>query len=52
MVQEFISYSILVNPSKESAGKIYGRAGKRSGKAPLKWTFGIKSYSISLLFVW
>jgi transposase len=38
-VQDFVSYSRLVKPSKESAGKIYGHSGKKIGNAHLKWAF-------------
>ena len=38
-VQDFVSYSRLVKPSKESAGKFYGHAGKKIGNAHLKWAF-------------
>ncbi|GBD95393.1 MAG TPA: IS110 family transposase [Nitrospirae bacterium] len=38
-VQNFVSYSRLVKPSKESAGKIYGHSGKKIGNAHLKWAF-------------
>ena len=38
-VQDFVSYSRLVKPSKESAGKIYGHTGRKIGNAHLKWAF-------------
>src|SRR5262245_55067689 len=38
-VQEFVSYCRLVKWAKESAGKRYGTAGKKIGKAYLKWAF-------------
>jgi transposase len=38
-VQDFVSYSRLVKPSKESAGKMYGHSGKKIGNAHLKWAF-------------
>ena len=38
-VQDFASYSRLVKPSKESAGKLYGHSGGKIGNAHLKWAF-------------
>jgi transposase len=38
-VQDFVSYSRLVKPSKESAGKLYGHSGAKIGNAHLKWSF-------------
>jgi transposase len=38
-VQDFVSYSRLVKPSKESAGKLYGHSGAKIGNAHLKWAF-------------
>ena len=38
-VQDFVSYSRLVKPSKESAGKHYGHSGSKIGNAHLKWAF-------------
>ena len=38
-VQDFVSYSRLVKPSKESAGKHYGHSGAKIGNAHLKWAF-------------
>jgi transposase len=38
-VQDFVSYSRLVKPSKESAGKVYGHSGRKIGNAHLKWAF-------------
>ena len=45
-VQDFVSYSRLVKPSKESAGKIYGHSGKKIGNAHLKWAFSEASVSM------
>jgi transposase len=39
-VQYFTSYARLVQPQKESAGKIKGGANKKMGNAYLKWAFG------------
>jgi len=38
-VQDFASYSRLVKPAKESAGKRLGHSGKKIGNAHLKWAF-------------
>jgi len=38
-VQDFVSYSRLVKPAKESAGKRYGHSGGKIGNAHLKWAF-------------
>jgi len=38
-VQDFVSYSRLVKPAKESAGKHYGHSGAKIGNAHLKWAF-------------
>ncbi len=38
-VQDFVSYSRLVKPAKESAGKRYGHSGAKIGNAHLKWAF-------------
>ena len=38
-VQHFTSYSRLIKPTKESAGKIKGGGGKKIGNAFLKWAF-------------
>ena len=38
-VQDFVSYSRLVKPAKESAGKHYGHCGAKIGNAHLKWAF-------------
>ena len=38
-VQNFTSYSRLIKPTKESAGKIKGGSGKKMGNAYLKWAF-------------
>ena len=38
-VQDFVSYSRLVKPAKESAGKRYGTIGGKIGNAHLKWAF-------------
>ena len=38
-VQDFVSYCRLVKCAKESAGKRYGTAGKKSGNAYLTWAF-------------
>lgn len=38
-VQDFLSYSRLVKPTKESAGKILGHSGGKIGNAHLKWAF-------------
>jgi transposase len=38
-VNEFLSYSRLVKPKKESNGKVYGHSGKKIGNAHLKWAF-------------
>ncbi len=38
-VQDFVSYSRLVKPAKESAGKLYGHSGGKIGNAHLKWAF-------------
>jgi transposase len=38
-VQDFVSYCRLVKCAKESAGKRYGTAGTKIGKAYLKWAF-------------
>jgi transposase len=38
-VQDFLSYCRLVKCTKESAGKRYGTAGTKLGKAHLKWAF-------------
>ncbi len=39
-VQDFVSYSRLVRPSKRSAGKpVGGSSGKKIGNAHLKWAF-------------
>jgi transposase len=38
-VQHFTSYSRLIKPTKESAGKIKGGGGKKMGNACLKWAF-------------
>jgi transposase len=38
-VQDFLSYCRLVKPMRESAGKIYGHAGKKIGNVHLKWAF-------------
>jgi transposase len=38
-VQDFVSYSRLVKPAKESAGKRYGHGGGKIGNAHLKWAF-------------
>jgi transposase len=38
-VQDFTSYSRLIKPTKESAGKIKGGGGKKMGNACLKWAF-------------
>lgn len=38
-VQDFASYSRLVKPAKESAGKFYGHSGKKIGNPHLKWAF-------------
>jgi transposase len=45
-VQDFVSYSRLVKPSKESAGKIYGHSGKKIGNAHLKWAFSEAALSM------
>lgn len=45
-VQDFVSYSRLVKPSKESAGKIYGHSGKKIGNAHLKWAFSEAAVSM------
>jgi transposase len=37
--QQFASYSRLVAPRQESAGKLYGVAGRKQGNAYLKWAF-------------
>jgi transposase len=37
--QDFVSYCRLVKCAKESAGKRYGPAGTKIGKAYLKWAF-------------
>jgi len=39
-VQDFVSYCRLVKCQRESAGKIYGTAGKKIGNAYLRWAFG------------
>jgi transposase len=39
-VQDFLSYSRLVKPGRESAGKLLGHAGGKIGNAHLKWAFG------------
>lgn len=39
-VQDFVSYCRLVKCQRESAGKIYGTAGKKIGNAYLWWAFG------------
>ena len=38
-VQNFTSYSRLIKPTKESAGKIKSSGGKKMGNAFLKWAF-------------
>jgi transposase len=38
-VNEFLSYSRLVKPKKESNGKVYGHSGKKIGNPHLKWAF-------------
>jgi transposase len=38
-VQDFVSYGRLVKCAKESAGKRYGTAGAKMGKAYLQWAF-------------
>jgi transposase len=38
-VQEFLSYSRLVHPRKESAGKKKGASGRKIGNVHLKWAF-------------
>jgi len=38
-VQHFTSYSRLIRPTKESAGKIKGGGGRKMGNAYLKWAF-------------
>jgi transposase len=38
-VQDFVSYCRLVKCANESAGKRYGTAGTKIGKAYLKWAF-------------
>lgn len=38
-VQHFTSYSRLIKPHKESAGKIKGASNKKIGNAYLKWAF-------------
>jgi transposase len=38
-VQHFTSYSRLIRPTKESAGKIKSSGGKKMGNAFLKWAF-------------
>lgn len=38
-VQHFTSYSRLIKPTKESAGKIKSGGGKKMGNAYLKWAF-------------
>jgi transposase len=38
-VQDFLSYCRLVECAKESAGKRYGTAGSKIGKAYLRWAF-------------
>jgi transposase len=45
-VQDFVSYSRLVKPLKESAGKIYGHAGKKMGNVHLKWAFSEAAVSM------
>jgi transposase len=45
-VQDFVSYSRLVKPSKESAGKIYGHSGNKIGNAHLKWAFSEAAVSM------
>jgi transposase len=37
--QQFCSYSRLVYPRQESAGKLYGSTGRKMGNAYLKWAF-------------
>ena len=39
-VQHFTSYTRLVKPQKESAGKVKGGCNKKMGNAYLKWAFG------------
>jgi transposase len=38
-VQNFVSYSRLIRPIKESAGKHYGSSNKKIGNHHLKWAF-------------
>jgi len=38
-VQDFVSYSRLIRPRKESAGKSYGPSGGKIGNVHLKWAF-------------
>ncbi len=38
-VQDFMSYSRLVKPARESAGKLYGHSGSKIGNVHLKWAF-------------
>jgi len=38
-VQDFLSYSRLVKPTRSSAGKLYGHSGAKIGNAHLKWAF-------------
>jgi transposase len=38
-MQDFLSYSRLVKPARESAGKLLGHAGGKIGNAHLKWAF-------------
>ena len=45
-VQDFVSYSRLVKPLKESAGKIYGHGGKKMGNVHLKWAFSEAAVSM------
>jgi transposase len=45
-VQDFVSYSRLVTPLKESAGKIYGHSGKKMGNVHLKWAFSEAAVSM------
>ena len=46
-VQEFLSYSRLVKPPKESGGKQIGSGGKKIGNAHLKWAFS----ELAILFI-
>jgi transposase len=45
-VQDFVSYSRLVKPLKESAGKISGHGGKKMGNVHLKWAFSEAAVSM------